>query len=63
MVGRAPRVTIYEGKDKQWYWRLIASNNEQVAQGEGHTNRYDAERAAVTALRNFQEAEFHHDGD
>lgn len=63
MVGRAPRVSIYKDQAGEWRWRLIASNNEQVAQGEGHTNRYDAERAAVTALRNFEEAEFHHDGD
>ena len=25
--------------DRQWYWRLVSSNNETVAQSEGYTTR------------------------
>ncbi len=46
----AGKVEVYQGADEGWYWRLTASNGEQLAQGESHTRRADAERAARRAL-------------
>ena len=56
MASKAPRVTIYKDHAGEWRWRLTAANGEIVAQGEGHTTRYNAERAAVSARLNFEKA-------
>jgi uncharacterized protein YegP (UPF0339 family) len=38
---------VFEGADRQWYWRLRAANGEIAAQSEGYTRRPDAARAAL----------------
>lgn len=33
---------IYQGRDRNWYWRLKAKNNRIIADsGEGYTNKGD----------------------
>lgn len=47
------RIEIYraatEDGDPEYRWREVAANGEVVAQGEGHTRKYAAIRAAVKA--------------
>lgn len=48
------REEILAGETKprrDWGWRLIAGNGEQVAQGEGHGSPRDAERAFRTVAK------------
>ena len=45
---RKPRFVIYQDKAGQWRWHLKAANNRIVCQGECHTRRRDAVRAAET---------------
>lgn len=42
-------VIVYMSKDG-WRWRAQAGNNEIVAQGESHTRKEDAERAAASVF-------------
>lgn len=44
-----PTIVVYEDESGGWRWHLQASNGEIVAQGESHTSRADAERAARRA--------------
>lgn len=46
-----PTVDIYEDEAGEHRWRVVAANGETVAQGEGHRDRHDAERAFDTAAR------------
>lgn len=41
----------------QWYWHCQAGNNEIVAQGEGYTSEYDAERGVSTARQAMMESD------
>lgn len=43
---KAPRFEVYQSADG-WRWRLKAANGRIVAQGESHTRKRDAERAAA----------------
>ena len=43
---KSVRFEVYEDVGKFWRWKLIAANGEIVAQGESHTRRNDAVRAA-----------------
>lgn len=45
----AARIDVYEDAAGGFRWTLVAGNGEIVAQGESHTQRSDAERAARTA--------------
>ena len=46
------RFEIYQGKDSQWYWRLIAGNNRIIAVGgEGYVSKHNAKRAVSTVIR------------
>jgi uncharacterized protein YegP (UPF0339 family) len=45
-----PKITVFESND-QWYWHLTAGNGEIIAQGEAHTRKEDAERAAANVIR------------
>jgi len=40
--GGAERVELYRGRDRLWYFRRVAANNEIVADSEGYQNRADA---------------------
>lgn len=44
-----PRIHVYRDDADAWRWTLIAANGEVCAQGESHTSRTDAQRAARTA--------------
>lgn len=45
-----PRFVVYQDRRKQWRWRLLATNNRIVAQGECHTRRRDAvQRGLINA--------------
>jgi uncharacterized protein YegP (UPF0339 family) len=54
MSMRTARFEVYKAKDG-WRWRLKSGNGRIVAQGESHTRKVDAIRAAhtvwLTALR------------
>lgn len=39
-------IRVYQDAEGQWRWSAIARNNEIVAEGESHTRREDAVRAA-----------------
>ena len=41
------RIEVYEGRDGDWYWRMVANNGKTIADGaEGYENRSNALRAA-----------------
>lgn len=40
------KITVFKGKDSQWYWNLKARNGQVMAQSEGYTKKANAERAA-----------------
>lgn len=45
-ITRWPRIELFKGRDKQWYWRLRAGNGRIVAiGGEGYTRKSSASRA------------------
>ena len=44
--GGAERVELHRGRDKLWYFRRVAANNEIVADSEGYQNRADAVKIA-----------------
>lgn len=38
--------TVYRGRDRLWYWRMVASNGRTVADGaEGYSRRRTALKA------------------
>lgn len=39
-------IRVYQDQAGEWRWSAIAGNGEIVAQGESHTRREDAIRAA-----------------
>lgn len=45
---KAPRFEVFADKRGQWRWRLRARNARVLCQGEAHTRKADAERAAET---------------
>lgn len=46
MAAGKHRLTVYQGRDKQWYWTMRSPNGQVVAiGGEGYTRRTDARRA------------------
>lgn len=45
----AARIDVYQDTAGEWRWSLVAGNGEVVAQGESHTRKEDAERAARKA--------------
>lgn len=47
----------YQGKDKQWYWRLKARNGQVVAQGEGYTQRRAVLQGIQAVIRAIKYAE------
>ena len=44
--GGTERLEFFQGKDRLWYWRRVAANNEIVANSEGYQNRADAVKIA-----------------
>lgn len=49
METNAKKVEVYMGEDG-YRWRALGANGEIVAEGEAHTTRGDAERAASGVL-------------
>ncbi len=49
------RFEVYEAPDG-WRWRLIASNGEKVASGEGYKTRNGAIRGTESMRRNATQA-------
>lgn len=41
MADRLPTLHVYRGADGDWRWRLVATNGETVASGEGYRNSSD----------------------
>jgi uncharacterized protein YegP (UPF0339 family) len=46
-VTNATQLTVYQDDQGEWRWHAQARNGEIVAQGEAHTRKEDAERAAT----------------
>ena len=49
---RTPHFEIFRGRDKQWYFRVRASNGKIVCQSEGYTrqrNCYGGIKAVLSA--------------
>lgn len=42
---RRARFDVFQGKDGDWYWTVIARNGERVCQSEGYKNKANAKRA------------------
>ena len=55
MPPRVPQMQVYRSADG-WRWRLRAANGRTLAQGEAHTRRRDALRAAATVVRSAARA-------
>jgi uncharacterized protein YegP (UPF0339 family) len=52
---RAPRVEVYRGKDKKWYWRMRAGNGKIVADGsQGYASKAGGEKAAKKLMEDIQ---------
>lgn len=47
---------VFQDDEGLWRWRLVAANNEIVAQSESYTTKADAERGAADAANVSQEA-------
>lgn len=47
------KVHIYQGKDRQYYLRLVASNGRTVLDSEGYRTRWNARRAAKRTAKLF----------
>ena len=45
----AARFEVFEDAAGEYRWRLVAGNEEVVAQSEGYTRRHDAQRDADDA--------------
>lgn len=43
--GREYRFRYFQGKDDQWYWHLVAPNQEKLGHGEGYVNKSGVKRA------------------
>ena len=59
MTEKTARWEVFEGKDHQFYWRLIAANGEPVAQSEGYVTEsgaWEGIRAAHRAAVDASEA-------
>lgn len=41
------KVTVFQGADGQWYWRLRAPNGRTIAPSEGYKTRFGAVRAGT----------------
>lgn len=40
------KVQIFQGKDKQWYWRFVAPNGRTLCVSEGYARRQSAKKSA-----------------
>jgi len=40
------KIAVYQGRDRQWYLRLVARNGEIVLDSEGYSTKSNAKRAA-----------------
>jgi len=50
VIDTKPRhiLQLYKGKDKQWYWRVVAGNSQVVASGaEGYSSKGHLNRAVL----------------
>jgi len=47
---RNPRIEIFQDKRGEWRWHLRATNGRIVCQGESHTSKRDAIRAAKAVV-------------
>lgn len=48
---RRPKFVVHQGKDGQWYVRLVAANGQILMASEGYTRKGNADRAAKTIQR------------
>ena len=46
------RIEIFIGEDAQWYFRVIANNNEKLLRSEGYTSRAAVEKGIESAKKN-----------
>lgn len=53
---RRPQIQYFKDSAGEWRWHVRSANGEVVAEGEGHRDRTDAERAAGEALVTFEAA-------
>lgn len=44
-------IRVYQDQVGEWRWSAVAGNGEIVAEGESHTRREDARRAAEAAIQ------------
>lgn len=56
MALKHPQFETFKGDDEQFYWHLIAKNAEPLGDGEGHSTRAKAKRAALTNAKRAAEA-------
>lgn len=51
MTKRTAKFTVFEGADRQWYWRLSSANGQIVAQSEGYRRQSGATAGVRAAKR------------
>jgi uncharacterized protein YegP (UPF0339 family) len=49
-TARVGKAEIFQGIESQWYFRVVAANNEIVLRSEGYASKSNAQRGATTAL-------------
>lgn len=56
------KIIIFKSKqNSQWYFRIVASNGEPVAQSEGYTQKHNATRIVQNLINNLSNAEIIHE--
>lgn len=50
-MSRRPKFVVHQGKDGQWYVRLVAGNGQILMASEGYTRQGNAYRSARAARR------------
>ncbi|MBX3231835.1 MAG: YegP family protein [Labilithrix sp.] len=56
LVGRSAKFEVFQGKDGDYYFRLIAGNGEIILRSEGYTTRQSAEKGIASVIENAPDA-------
>lgn len=51
MSARLPKIEVFQGADRQWYWHLKSGNSQIVAASEGYKTRTGAASGAKALKR------------
>lgn len=46
------KFVLFKGKDKKWYWNLVARNGEIIADSQGYSSKLAAKTGIRSVKRN-----------